>query len=65
MRTFTNECVSCPTEMGCLGLACPNINVEHFICDECEDETTLYDSEFGELCESCLLNKFPIIEGSK
>lgn len=64
MRTYTNECVGCPPEIGCLGSACPHVNVERFYCDECGDETTLYEYENRELCESCLLKMFPMVEGS-
>lgn len=64
MRVYENECVGCPPEMGCMGSACPYRNVERFYCDECGDETTLRKTDYGELCESCLLKKFPIVEGS-
>lgn len=65
MRTYENECVGCPPEIGCFGESCPQRNVERFYCDECGDETTLREYEGRELCESCLLEEFPIIEGSK
>lgn len=62
-RIFKNECVGCPTEMGCLGTMCPYQNVEYLICDECEDSCDiLYDYDGEELCEECLLNRFPKIK---
>ena len=64
MRVYENECVGCAPEMGCIGSACPYRNVERFYCDECGDETTLRETDYGELCESCLLEKFPVVEGS-
>lgn len=63
MRTYTNECVGC--ELPCLYASCPHYNVERFFCDECGDETTLREYDGRELCESCLLKKFSIIEGSE
>lgn len=63
MKILENECVSCG--LPCLGNSCPNRNVPHYYCDECQEEDTLYDSEFGELCADCLLKKFPVIEGSE
>lgn len=63
MRVLENECVSCG--LPCLGNSCPNRNVPHYYCDECKEESVLYDSEFGELCADCLLEKFPIVEGSE
>ena len=64
MKKIENECVGCPSEMGCLGDACPNRNVEHFYCDECEEEGTLYEYEGKELCKDCLLEAVPKVEGS-
>lgn len=49
-----NECVGCPPEMGCLGSSCPNRNVLRFYCDECGDETQLYDFDGEELCIDCI-----------
>lgn len=38
MVVFENECVGCPTEMGCYGQSCPNRNVPHYFCDKCGKE---------------------------
>lgn len=65
MIEFENECVGCPPEMGCLGSTCKYINVPHYYCDECGDESKLYEYENKELCENCLLEKFPVVEGSE
>lgn len=53
MIKYEDECVGCPPEMGCLGAACPNRNVERHVCDECGSEATCtLDGE--ELCDDCL-----------
>ena len=62
MRIYTNECVDCG--LPCLYTSCPYYNVERFYCDECGEEATLYEYENRELCESCLLEMFPKIDGS-
>lgn len=55
MITFTNECVGCPPEMGCLGSSCPNRHMKHYICDICKCEVEdLYDFEGEELCLDCI-----------
>lgn len=66
MKKITNECVGCKS-MGlpCLGNTCPNIEVIRYYCDECSDETTLYDYHGEELCADCLLKKIKVIEGSE
>lgn len=63
MVTYEDECVGCPTEMGCLGSACPNRNVKHLYCDRCgNDEEKLYKYNDEELCEECLLGEFETID---
>ena len=62
MVIIENECVGC--DLPCIHEACRYYAVKRYYCDECGDENVLRDTEFGELCESCLLNKFPIVEGS-
>lgn len=62
MRIIGNECVDCG--LPCF-ISCPYLNVTRYYCDECGDETTLYETEYGELCEICLLKKFPKVEGSE
>lgn len=55
MIAFTNECVGCPPELGCMGSSCPNRNVKHYICDNCKCEVEdLYDYEGEELCLDCI-----------
>ena len=64
MKEITNECVGCPPEMGCMGSACPNRNVERFYCDKCGQETTLYHYEGKELCIECIAEELEVVEGS-
>lgn len=64
MKRIENECVGCPPEMGCLGSACPNRNVERFYCDKCGDEAKLYNYEDGEYCIDCIENMLDVVEGS-
>lgn len=66
MRKITNECCDCSHDSyPCRGRACPLTHVEHFLCDKCEEETTLYEYEEQELCLHCLLEAIPIVEGSE
>lgn len=60
-----NQCVGCPPEMGCLGSACPNMNVKIYSCDYCGDDFNpeeLYEAEDGHmLCGECLLKGYRTI----
>lgn len=59
MITYENECVGCPSEMGCLGGACPHQNVPHYYCDICNDEVDeLYEVDGDDCCEDCLKREF-------
>lgn len=52
MRIKEDECVACG--LPCLGVHCPNRNVEHLYCDKCgEPVDTLYECDEEELCEKC------------
>ena len=65
MKRIENECVGCPSEIGCIGSGCPYRNVVRYYCDRCKDETTLYHYYDEELCEECLLKEFEVVEGSE
>lgn len=54
MVKYEDECVCC--ELPCLGNSCPNRNVPRYYCDECGDETQLYEYDGQELCLSCVEN---------
>ena len=56
MITYEDECVGCPTEMGCMGSACPYRNVPHLYCDKCEQEVDdLYEWDDEQVCIDCIL----------
>ena len=58
MITYEDECVGCPSEMGCMGDSCPYKNVRHLFCDRCNEEVdTLYVYDDKELCLHCLLKQ--------
>ena len=63
MVEITNECVGCPPEMGCLGSSCPNRNVKRFYCDECKEETQIYEFDGEELCIDCIEKRLEKVEG--
>lgn len=59
MITYEDECVGCPTEMGCLGDTCPKRNVVHLICDECGDDAEeLWEKDGQHYCEDCMRDCF-------
>ena len=62
---YEDECVGCPPEIGCLHSACKYQNVPHYYCDKCGDEDKLYDYDGEQLCKSCLLGNFKVVEGSE
>ncbi len=57
MIRIRDECVGCPSDMGCMGNSCPYINVPVHICDnrgcDCEAE---YNIDGDEFCESCTID---------
>lgn len=62
MIRYENNCVCCPSEMGCLGSWCPHRNVEVHYCDECGDELDdIYNVDGEELCEHCLKRRFKVV----
>ena len=55
MIKYENECVGCPPERGCLGSACPNLNVTRYYCDKCGEEVDAYFDIDGEMiCDDCI-----------
>lgn len=60
MIKFEHECCDCKVPgYPCRGSLC-DFGSTHFFCDECKDEVDeLYEYENEQLCESCLLGKFP------
>lgn len=63
MIVTENQCVGCPTELGCLGDSCPNRGIRCLVCDECDCAADiLYVVDGQEVCEDCLKNMFDTIE---
>lgn len=59
MVTHEDNCVGCPTEIGCVGSVCPFSNASVLTCDECGKETDeLYEVDFDndQRCLDCLLD---------
>lgn len=52
MIRYESECVSCG--LPCLSKACPYYSVPHYYCDECGDETDIYEYDGEQLCISCI-----------
>lgn len=52
MKEIRDECVGCPSEIGCMGLGCPYKNAEYTVCDDCGDDA-YYNVDGAELCEDC------------
>lgn len=66
MIIYENECMGCQPELPCIGSGCKYYYpIGKHVCDECGDENTLRYYEGLELCENCLLEKFPVVEGSE
>ena len=63
MKQIENECVGCPSEIGCLGNSCRYMNVVRYYCDKCGDETDLYHFEGQELCINCIEKLLDKVEG--
>lgn len=58
MKQIENDCVGC--DLPCIN--CGRDKVEHFYCDKCGEEETLYEYDGEELCEDCLLKAVPKVE---
>lgn len=64
-KEITNECCDCAVPAyPCQGDSCPLRHVIRYVCDRRGDQTTLYECDGEELCESCLIERFDIVEGS-
>jgi hypothetical protein len=48
-----NDCFDCPSEL-CIGSRCKYLNVPHFYCDDCGEESKLYWFEDMQLCIDCI-----------
>lgn len=57
-------CCDCATgAYPCSGSLCPNLQpYEQIVCDDCGEETDLYEYDGAELCLSCILNSLPLAD---
>lgn len=63
MIRVEDECVECPSELGCLGSACPYKDVVRYYCDECKDEyESIYYFDGQELCIDCIEKRLERVE---
>lgn len=54
MIRIEDNCVGCPTEMGCLGSSCPYQNVESIVCDTCGNYAE-YNIDGEDYCIDCVM----------
>ena len=63
MIYYTNDCCDCG--LPCLLTSCPHYQVKHCKCDFCHDvDVRLYCYNSYEICESCLLKEFDVVDGT-
>ena len=53
MTKYEDNCVGCPTNMGCIRGACPYANVPVVVCDSCGYEGAEYKLDGVDVCEGC------------
>ncbi len=54
MRKYKNNCVGCPSGMGCLGGNCPYVGVPVYYCDRCNCKEAEYRIDGDDYCEGCV-----------
>lgn len=60
MFKIENECVDCGKP--CLRDSCPYRNVTRYYCDDCGDESELFEFDDKELCMDCIKKRLrPIL----
>lgn len=52
MKRTESRCVECG--LPCVAKFCPYREIPVYYCDECEDETELYEFDGRELCINCI-----------
>ena len=62
MIEIENDCFGCPQEL-CIGRTCKFLNVPHFYCDKCDEETyQLYWFDGKQLCINCIEDQLEKVE---
>lgn len=64
MKKIINECCDCAVPGYPCSSTCPLKAVIHYYCDECKEETKLYEYEGKELCIDCIEKMLDVVEGS-
>ena len=55
---YENDCCGCAVPAyPCRGDGCPLRHVPHYYCDDCGNETKLYEFEGEQLCIKCVENR--------
>lgn len=62
MIVVESDCCDC--DLPCIGTACKYYQITRYLCDKCQEETTLYEFDGRQLCVDCLCNELVIVEGS-
>lgn len=58
MIRYFDECLGCAVPAyPCMGDSCPNRHVPHYYCNDCGNETKLYEFEGEQLCIKCVENR--------
>jgi len=63
LKITESDCVDCG--LPCIGRACRYYEVTRYYCDNCKDETKLYEFDGQELCVDCIIKQLPAVEGSE
>ena len=53
MRSYENQCVGCPPDIGCMGEACKYMNAPVNHCDWCDSEDAIFEIDGNDYCENC------------
>lgn len=53
MRSYENQCVGCPPDIGCMGEACKYMNVPVNHCDRCDNEDAIFEIDGNDYCGNC------------
>jgi hypothetical protein len=60
MIVIESDCCDCG--LPCIYEACKNYQAVRYICDRCQDETTLYVWGNEQLCFECILEELERVE---
>lgn len=61
MIIYESDCVDCGQP--CIRNACPHYSVPHYYCDECKEETEIYEVDDEQLCVDCIVKRHKKVGG--